>query len=150
MSEETVDIEHELLCDFCKNHHDCSMNMCEGSECSAMREMYLEHHGIDYKKRTFSDLKPSDAFYSIRKEDITRLIVDRIALYKDYCGIRANNATSDIEVKPNENISLGEASFYIELDDAIKDYEAAITKKTVAMFTNLAKIKSDDLQIKIP
>ncbi len=63
-------VDQEVLCKFCKDYHDTSMDNCEGSKCAEMEEMYLEEHYItDIQEKTFKNLQIGDIIYYLKKEE---------------------------------------------------------------------------------
>ena len=53
----TIEIEQDKLCDFCKDWNDSSMNMCEGTDCEKMTELYMEEHGITEEQQQKIELE---------------------------------------------------------------------------------------------
>lgn len=60
-----MQIDQEVLCEFCKGYNDSNMANCEGSDCEDMKNIYLEDSGIDLEEgeRYFKDLKLGDKLY---------------------------------------------------------------------------------------
>ena len=86
----SIKIDQAVLCDYCKAYHDSSMDMCEGSQCEAMEEMYLDEHGIAEDPssiKTFAKLNIGDWFYMLNCEGVTpeieRLRINSLSLMND-------------------------------------------------------------------
>ena len=72
-----INIDQDILCDYCKKFHDSSMEMCEGSQCERMQEMYLDEMGLSEdnpEEKTFRKLKIRDKIYRLNASLIIPLI----------------------------------------------------------------------------
>jgi len=86
----SIKVDQDVLYDYCKAYHDSSMDRCEGSQCEAIEEMYLDEHGITedpLSVKTFAKLSVGDWFYMLDCEGVTpgikRLLVNSISLIND-------------------------------------------------------------------
>ena len=68
-----LEIDQEVLCNYCKNHYDSNMDNCEGSQCENITETYLDELGIiedDLNKKTFGKLNVGAEIYLLVHEPV--------------------------------------------------------------------------------
>ena len=135
-----IEINQEMLCDFCRDYHDNNMDRCEGSHCERMTELYLEENGItedNPEVKTFRKVRVNDKIY--------RLIdIDNLPMIEEY-NIISINITSDKKLFlmfgphgmtiENKDTNTQEDVFLIK-----KDAEKALEAICIERIVQLSKI----------
>ncbi len=142
-----INIDQEKLCEFCKDYHNNQSigDTCEGSFCEKMREYYLDDYGIIDESDTFRQLSPGDYLYMINIDSLSKMKVESILQKESSIVINFDISSITVEVKPNDKESIDPGKLlkmFISKDEAIKNYEASITKKLREMTHNLIKIQT--------
>jgi len=134
-----IEINQELLCEFCKDHHDSDMNMCEGSECEKIAAMYLEDKGItedNPEEKTFAKLCVNDKIYRlIEKRELPRIEQHTInsitAMNND--PMRVNYGSDSFNVPEDKAHSNTTENFFLVKKDAKKRLDEVCTARIIAL-----------------
>jgi len=142
----SVEIDQNVLCDACKDHHDSSMDMCEGSQCEKMKDIYLDNLGIvDEGKEDvcFKNIKLGDKLYLVQEGVPGSFVIakcsgmvianPRLEIHNNssYCLTIDKDDFDKACVEKKLNSS--RAFWLLKYSDAVKKYEEICTENIITL-----------------
>lgn len=139
-----LDINQEVLCDYCERNKEVDRNRCEGSRCDEARADYVCDHGLVYTEGTFGDLRIGDSLYVVtraNKPELYKRPITKIEACsdKDKMTIGIMGLLS-VAVNRRDKKSNTE-SVFINKKEAVEEYKKRIMGMVEAMMTTIMELE---------
>lgn len=148
----TIEIDQDILCDYCKRYHDSDMRDCGGSRCEDMQKDYLDDHGISEDNpevKTFKKLRVGDKIYQLLDNQLVPAIkmreVNGLSQMNDN-PLRIHYESTGFNIADDKVCSDNSKGYFIYKKDCEKELTRLCMNRILALSKAIGSIGSSDLE----
>lgn len=135
-----IKIDQDVLCDYCKEYHDCNMSGCEGRQCEEIKEIYLEEKGIIMNEdnvRAFRKLCVGDEIYRLIDKDILpsikKLKINSVSKINDSDSLHIHYNSDGVSIPSDYEDSYQYKNLFLYRNDCEEELEKLCTIRIIEL-----------------